>query len=212
MSQGAATLRQQTGQHRLEALSTKEALRTISRSLSCAGFMLNEDSFQYAIENTQVIRSPERRIDTFGSTSFRFFLVTELMDSANQVRVRDGRLHAERPQILTPGYIHRTLAEGFGERAEEFVQWLQRNARDLAILKYGFQLRKTDMTENVVHSHVEDVLGRLREEVDRSEDPLSAIIHGVDEGWEVCLLKFAADLIQESAGRNVDDLRKRGLF
>jgi len=79
-------------------------------------------------------------------------------------------------------------------------------------LKYGFQLRKTDMTENIVHSHVDEVLGRLREEVDRSEDPLSAIIHGVDEGWEVCLLKFAADLIQESAGRNVDDFRKRGLF
>jgi len=183
----------------------KEALRTDGRPVCCAGFMLNEDSFQYAIENTQVIRSPERRIDTFGATSFRFFLVTELMDSAHQVRVRDGRLHAERPQILTPGYIHRTLAEGFGERAEEFVQWLQRHARELAILKYGFQLRKTDMTENIV-------LGRLREEVDRSEDPLSAIIHGVDEGWEVCLLKFAADLIQESAGRNVDDFRKRGLF
>jgi hypothetical protein len=174
--------------------------------------MWNEDSFQYAIDNTQVVRSPERRIDTFGSTSFRFFLVTELMDSAHQVRVRDGRLHAERPKILTPGYIHRTLAEGFGERAEEFIGYLQRHARDLAILKYGFQLRKTDMTENIVHSHVEDVLGRLREEVDRSEDPLSAIIHGVDEGWEVCLLKFAADLIQESAGRNVDDFRKRGLF
>ena len=174
--------------------------------------MLNEDSFQYAIENTQVIRAPQRRIETFGSTSFRFFLVTELMDTAHQVRVRDGRLHAERPQILTPTYLNRTLVEGFGEQAEAFVNWLQQHARDLAILKYGFQFRKTDVTENLVHRRVEDVLGQLRETVDQSEDPLSAIIRGVDEGWEVCLLKFAADMIQQSAGGNLDDFRKRGLF
>jgi hypothetical protein len=174
--------------------------------------MLSEDNFQYAIENTQVIRAPQQRIETFGNTSFRFYLVTELMDSVHQVRVRDGRLHAERPRILTPNYINRTLVEGFGEHAEAFVSWLQQHARDLAILKYGFQFRKTDVTENLVHSRVEEVLGRLGEAVDQSEDPLSAIIQGVDEGWEVCLLKFAADMIQQSAGGNMDDFRKRGLF
>ena len=149
-------------------------------------------AFQYALENTEVIRAPQRRIETFGNTSFRFYLVTELMDSAHQVRVRDGRLHAERPQILTPSYLHRTLAEGFGEQAEAFVNWLQQHARELAILRYGFQFRKTDVTENLVHRRIEEVLGQLGETVDQSEDPLSAIIRGVDEGWEVCLLKFAA--------------------
>ena len=53
--------------------------------------MLDAASVQYAIENTAVIHAPERRIDTFGSTSFRFFLVTEMMDSVNEVRIRDGR-------------------------------------------------------------------------------------------------------------------------
>ena len=174
--------------------------------------MLSEDSFQYAIENTHVHRAPHGRIETFGSTSFRFYLVTELMDSVHQVRVRDGQLHAERPIILAPGYLTRNLLEGFGERAEEFLGWLREHTQDLAILKYGFQFRKTDVQENIVHSPVADVLGRLDEQVEQSQDPLSAIIHGVDEGWEVCLLKFAADMIQESAGKNVDDFRKRGLF
>jgi hypothetical protein len=174
--------------------------------------MLNEDSFQYAIENTQVILAPQRRIETFGSTSFRFYLVTELMDRANEVRVRDGRLHAERPQIITPGHYHQMLLEGFGERAEAFVQWLQDHARHLAVLKYGFQFRKTDVRENVVHDPIAQVVERLRQTVDREEDPLSAIIQGVDEGWEVCLLKFATDMIQDSAGDNLGDFRKRGLL
>jgi hypothetical protein len=174
--------------------------------------MLNEDTFQYAIENTQVILAPQRRIDTFGTTSFRFYLISELMDGVDEVRVRDGRLHAERPQIITPGNYHRMLDGDFGEKAEEFVRWLRDNAQHLAVMKYGFQFRKTDMSESVVRSPVEQVVNRLKETVDKSEDPLSAIIHGVDEGWEVCLLKFATDMIQESAGNNLDDFRRRGLL
>lgn len=177
-----------------------------------APFMFNEDTVQYAIEHTRVILAPQQRIATFGQTSFRFFLITELMDSANQVRVRDGHLHAERPQIITPGHIQRMLIEGFGERAEGFVDWLRENAPQLAVLKYGFQFRKTDMNDQIIHSPVGDVVARLREEVDRAEDPLSAIIEGVDEGWEICLLKFAADMIQNSAGDNLGDFRQRGLL
>ncbi len=172
--------------------------------------MLNDDSFQYAIENTQVILAPQRRIDTFGVTSFRFYLVTELMDRVDEVRVRDGRIHAERPQIIAPGHYRRTLLEGFGERAQEFVEWLYEHARNLAILRYGFQFRKTDVTESVLHDPLERVVERLRQRVDRTEDPLSAIIQGVDEGWEICLLKFATDMIQDSAGENLGDFRRRG--
>ena len=174
--------------------------------------MLNEDSIQYAIENTQVIVAPQNRIETFGTTVFRFYLVTELMDAANQVRVRDGRLHAERPSIITPAHYHQMLGEGFGEKAGEFIDWLREHAPDFAVLKYGFQFRKTDLQQEVVHSPMEEVVNRLRERVDRSEDPLSAVIQGVDEGWEVCLLKFATDMIQRSAPENMDEWRRRGLL
>jgi len=173
---------------------------------------LDAASVQYALENTVVIHAPERRIDTFGSTSFRFFLVTELMDSVNEVRIRDGRLHAERPQIIAPGHLQRMLLEGFGERAERFLEWLQDNAGHLAILKYGFQFRKTDVRETVVHNSLEEVIHRLKEQVDHSEDPLSVILQGVDEGWEVSLLKFASDMIQESSQSNLGDFRRRGLL
>jgi hypothetical protein len=104
------------------------------------------------------------------------------------------------------------LLDGFGERAEEFVHWLQENAQHLAVMKYGFQFRKTDISNEVVHDPLEDVVGRLREKVAASDDPLSAVIQGVDEGWEICLLKFAADMIQESSGGNMGDFRKRGLL
>jgi len=173
---------------------------------------MNADSFQYAIENTQVILAPQRRIETFGSTSFRFYLITELMDSVNQFRVRDGRIHAERPQIVTPGHYSQLLLEGFGEKAQAFAEWMQAHSEQVAILKYGFQFRKTDIQENIVHSNMEEVIDRVRRSVTESEEPLSAILQGVDDAWEVCLLKFTVDLIQQSSGGNLGDFRKRGLL
>jgi len=174
--------------------------------------MISEDNFHYALENTQVILAPERRIDSFGSTSFRFYLITELMDRVNEVRVRDGQIHAERPQLFSPANYSKMLLDGFGEKARDFADWIEEHSQQLSFLKYGFQFRKTNVVESVHTSSLDSVVARVREDVQRAEEPLSAIIQGVDDAWEVCLLKFTIDLIQQSAGGNISDFRQRGLI
>ena len=174
--------------------------------------MFKPDDFQYAMENTQVIVSPERRIETFGSVDFHFYLISELMDQADQVRVRDGRIQAERPEILTTDNCARLLLDGFGEPARDFAKWLERQRENLALLKYGFQFRKSGITESIVHSPIEQVVVRVRETVTAAMEPTSAIIRGVDDAWEVCLMKFTMDLVQQSAAGNMGDFRSRGLI
>jgi hypothetical protein len=174
--------------------------------------MINPDDFQYAMENTQVIVTPERRIESFGSVNFHFYLISELMDEADQVRVRDGQIHAERPQILTPANCARLLLEGFGEPARNFAAWMERQRENVSLLKYGFQFRKSGVVENIVHSPIQQVVERVREQVTAAMQPCSAIIQGVDDAWEVCLLKFTMELVQQSAGGNMGEFRKRGLI
>src|SRR6185369_4442734 len=157
--------------------------------------MWSEDDFQYAIENTEVILAPQSRIATFGHTSFRFYLISELMDQVNEVRVRDGRIHAERPQILTPDHYARLLLEGFGEKAQRYAEQLRERAPKFAVLRYGFQFRKTDVTEQMFHDPIESVIERTKSHVQGRDDSLSAVIQGVDDAWEVCLLKFTIDMI-----------------
>lgn len=172
--------------------------------------MYSEDDVQYALDNTKVIVSPERRIETFGATSFHFYLVTELMDRANEVRIRDGKIQADRPQILTGENFAKLTLEGFGEKAQKFADLLQ--TRHAALLKYGFQIRKDDLAENLVHDSIEAVLNRVTNQIPEALRSNSAIIQGVDEGWEVCLLKFTVEMIQQSAGRNIQDFRRKGLL
>ncbi len=174
--------------------------------------MWSEDDFQYAIENTQVIVAPEHQIATFGSTSFRFYLISELMDQVNEVRVRDGRIHAERPQILTPDHYAKLLLEGFGDKAQRYIDQLRERTRNMAVLRYGFQFRKSDVTERTVRDSMETVIARTKRQVENSGEPLSAVIQGVDDAWEVCLLKFTVDMIERSSGGNVGDFKRRGLL
>ena len=174
--------------------------------------MFKPDDFQYAMENTQVIVSPERRIETFGSVNFHFYLISELMDEASQVRVRDGQIQAERPEIVTPANCARLLLDGFGESARDFAAWMEHQRENMALLKYGFQFRKSGVVESVVHSPIADVVQRVRDQVTAAMEPSSAIIQGVDEAWEVCLMKFTMELVQQSAAGNMGDFRKRGLI
>jgi len=173
---------------------------------------MTKDDFDYAIENTHVIVTPERQIATFGTTSFDFYLISELMDRVDQVRVRNGKIHAERPQILTPEHYCRLLLEGFGEKAERYIERLREHARNIAVLRYGFQFRKTDLSEQTLRDSVDAVINRTKRNVERKDESLSAVIHGVDDAWEVCLLKFTIDLVERSSGGNLGDFRKRGLI
>src|SRR5437016_12249946 len=121
---------------------------------------MTRDDFDYAIENTHVIVAPERQIATFGSTSFDFYLISELMDRVDQVRVRNGKIHAERPQILTPEHYCRLLLEGFGEKAERYIDQLREHARNMAVLRYGFKFRKPDLSEQTLRDSLDPVINR----------------------------------------------------
>ncbi len=176
--------------------------------------MHSEYDIQYALEMTKVLHEPDRRIDTFGSTQFEFQLVSELMDSVGKTRVRQGKIEAEKPLILRPDphAVANFDFEGFGPEAEAFGSFLRENAHRLAILKYGFKFRKNDMSEEIVNEPMEQVCGKLVDELRSSGNPMRAVIAGVDDAWEICLLKFTVEMIEKSQGINLFDFKRRGLL
>jgi hypothetical protein len=173
--------------------------------------MIKADDFNYAMENTRVLVAPSNAIETYGQTSFRFRLVTEPMDEVGTVRLRQGMIHAERPRILAPQYVSKLILEGFGERARDFAGWMEEQ-KDLHFLRYGFSLRKTDYSESILRESKDDLIDRLTQQLRSDDDPMDTLIEGVDEGWEVCLMKFTMDLIQRSAGGNLAEWKRRGLL
>ncbi len=172
---------------------------------------LSSDDISYAMEHTRVLHEPDRLIDTFGSTNFRFHLLTEPMDSVGMVRVREGHMEAERPRILRPEGYNDLLFEGFGEQAAVFAEWFRQHG-NLAFFQYGFSFAKRAITEELVSSPVEEVRDRILEEIRSTGDPSRALIFGIDDSWEVSLIKFTMETIARSLSINLFDLKRRGLL
>jgi len=167
--------------------------------------------FWYAVNNTELVSTPTSRLETFGDTIVNYYLVSELMDDIDKVRVREGHLKALKPEIITPQALGQIDLDDFGPEARKYGDWLKNNAGDLRILQYGFRIEKKELKEYVVSDHLQNVLDRVEQEVKAQDDPLSAILLGVDDPWEVCLLKLMVELVQHSASANIQDIQKLAL-
>jgi hypothetical protein len=89
---------------------------------------------------------------------------------------------------------------------------LTQNAHRLAILKYGFAFKRAEVEEHIVHEPLEQVTGKLLDDIKASGNPMRAVIQGVDDAWEICLLKFTVEMIEKSHGINLFDFKRRGLL
>jgi len=65
---------------------------------------------------------------------------------------------------------------------------------------------------NVVSEPLEKVVDKIGEQIDSQGDPLAAIIRGVEEMWDVSLLKFTYELTNKSVYTNVTEIERRGLL
>ena len=171
------------------------------------------ERIEYAIRHTEVIRAPKQKLATFGVTTIVYYLITEpvydgVFGDAKETVVRDGTVISERPKIVTPSYL--TKLEGFGENARSYIHKLVKERPNAPGLFYSYrnELRQVD----VLSSPLEAVAERLNDELDKVENPLTAIIKGVDSLWDVSLLKFIAELTEQSVRANVADLRGEGLM
>jgi hypothetical protein len=168
--------------------------------------------FWYAVNNTDVRVLPSQHLETFGSTILNYHLISELMDAPHQVRVREGRLQAHRPQIITPQAYSSTALEGFGEEAQKYIDWLKEHEQEVRILQYGYSLKQESFNEYILTDSLKIVVDRVTRSVEESNDPHSAVVVGVDDPWDVCIVRLFWEIIQNSAPVNVRQMQEKHLF
>ena len=134
------------------------------------------------------------------------------MDSVGKVRVRTGEVEAQKPQIIKPSAYDQIQLEGFDEKAEEFFAWLKEKGVEPVFFQYGFSFKRTEANEEIISDRFELVKERVLEAADETDDPMMAVMEGIDDAWEVGLLKFSIDMIEKSQSINQFDFKRRGLL
>ncbi|MFC2027800.1 hypothetical protein ACFLU3_03825 [Chloroflexota bacterium] len=168
------------------------------------------DQVEYAVSHTELVRPPEQRLNTFGVTNVHYYLLTEPMDSVDETRIREGKVIAEKPKIVTSGYLL-DVFEGFGDHARAQAEaMLSRYDYSPDIMEYQY---KNDVGNSwVLSERISDVILKLGSKIDDERDALAAILKGPDDAWQISLMTFIMDMTWSSLHKNVSELSSRGLF
>ena len=173
-----------------------------------------EERIVAALEQTRVVRPPKQHLATFGSTNLSYYLVTtpvyeEIHRRDPETVVREGRVIAKRPEVVTPSYI--LHLPGFGDEARRSLEMLsQRLGPNAPGLMYSYQNEAIGL--NIVGGEADGVAERIGGDLDGKRDDLAVVLRGPDDLWDVSLMKFIYEYTAASVMGNIDDLSGRGLL
>lgn len=157
----------------------------------------------------RIVVSPSHSLETFGNTLVNYHLISELEDCPDKVRVREGRLEAHPPRVITPNFSGLETS-GLGPEARAYLEWLRENEENFRILQYGYQLKSDNFSEQIVTDSMEAVTERVKADVVGSHDAFAAVLQGVDDPWDVALVELWRREVTRSARKNIQELNERG--
>jgi len=175
---------------------------------------IDDERIREAVKHTEILRLPKQTLATFGTTNIYYYLVTEpaysgLVEEVTETVVREGRVIAERPRIVTPYYL--SQLEGFSQDARKYL--------DMLIKAYGanapglfYTYKNEPLKLNIVADNLLSVVSKINAEIDKRGDPLGSIIKGEDELWDVSLMKFIYEMTRSSLQNNLLQMESRGLL
>jgi len=175
---------------------------------------IDDERIRYAVEHTEILRLPKQNLATFGTTNMYYYVVTEpvyaeLSGNVSETVVREGRVIAERPRIVTPYYL--SQLEGFSPDARRyFSRLLETHGPHAPGLFYTYKNEPKET--NIVSDSLPSVVRKINARIDERGDPLASIIKGEDEFWDVSLMKFIFEMTRGSLRDNLLQLQSRGLL
>jgi hypothetical protein len=167
-----------------------------------------------AVKQTEIIRHPKQTLSTFGTTNLYYYILTEPAyvepgKDVTETVVREGRVIAERPRVVTPYYLMRL--EGFGTDARKYFEMmLNAYGPDSPGIYYAYKNEPINM--NIVTDNMASVVDKLNSEIEERGDALASIIKGRDELWDVSILKFIFEITRHSVQSNATQFGARGLL
>ena len=175
---------------------------------------IDDEKIRQAVEHTEILRAPKQSLYTFGTTNIYYYLLTEpayaeLINNITETVIREGRVIAERPKIVTPYYL--SSLEGFSADARRYFDALTKAyGSNVPGLLYSYRNEPKEL--NIVSDNLLSVVDKLNASIDKRGDPLAAIIKGQDELWDISIMKFIFELTSSSLKDNVRQMGARGLL
>ena len=101
--------------------------------------------------------------------------------------------------------------EGFSSEARRYFEMLtSKHGPNVAGLFYSYRNEPKEL--NIVSDGLPAVVDRLNAEIDKRGEPLTSIIKGEDQLWDVSLMRFIYEITGSSVQNNLRQMGARGLL
>jgi len=174
------------------------------------------ENISKVLEQTFIARFPKQNLATFGITTIDYYIVTEpiytAIDSTKkdlESVVRKGKVIASKPKLITPTYaLH---LDGFSDEAYDYMRNISRiyGPNSPAIM---YEYRNESLNLEIVSGMTEEVAHRISNDLNTQKKDLSVVIVGIDEFWDVSLMKFIYEFTGSSLEYNAHEMRDQGLL
>jgi len=149
-----------------------------------------EDKIKKAIQETRILKQPEKLITSFSPTTVHYYILTvplylefEGRSPGSETVIREGSVTWKQPKLITPAYM--LNAEGFSDEARKAFEMMALEDSDLAMLLYGLKFKKDSEKMEIVPESLPAIAEKISTEIDKTKAPHSVIIKGIDEFWDV---------------------------
>lgn len=159
--------------------------------------MSNRRQLATFFRKIQVVRAPQRRLATFGTSRIDYQVITDVAGMPDRSRVRAGVVIAERPQIITPSSL-REQFRGFGPDSRKYAETLSSQYGE-ALQGLEYQFRNESLSTHIELSPPSEFVQELIRRHDSDGAPNTAVITGTDRLWELSVMKF---IVEERSRRS----------
>ena len=167
-----------------------------------------------AVERSWIARFPKQHLATFGTSNIEYYVVTEPIyqdiDSEKQEGVvRTGKVISQKPAVVTPTYVMNV--KGFSSEAYEYFRETARTVGPNSpgiLYQYKNEVSKMD----IVGGTPSQIAQKISKDLDARQEDMSVVMVGVDELWDVALLKFIYEFTSSSIAGNVQEFQSRGML
>ena len=159
---------------------------------------------------THILRPPKHNLATYGTTVFHYVLVSPLTEPTGATRRREGRVTAQRPQILTPE-IWKKRFEGFGEQTDLYQGAMDRLFGEaFRGLEYTF---KNELERTAIESvPLIEMADRIKSVMDQEDAPRTVLLQSPDNAWGLAVMKFIVEMTLRSFPVNLRELEEHDAF
>jgi hypothetical protein len=123
--------------------------------------------------------------------------------------VRKGKVKAEQPTLITPTYAMNL--KGFSDEAYKYFSQV---AHLYGANSPGIMYQYNNEPENleILSGNPNEIAHRISKELRDKKNDLSVVISGVDEFWDVALLKFIYEFTASSQNSSTPDITTERSF